>query len=116
MMDFLMNRQPGDISVVPPVVAEIEYGIQRLEEGSRKRSLLDQRKAELLSALRVLEWTPEASVHFGRIKASLESAGTPIDDFDIAVAAIAIAHRAGVVTANLPHFARVPGLRCCHWA
>jgi len=59
-----VSRQPGDVAVVPPVVAESEYGIQRLEPGSRKR------------------------------------AGKPIDDFDIAVAAIALAHGARVITAK----------------
>ena len=51
----------------------------------------------------------------GGIKAALERAGQLIDDFDIAVAAIALAHGAQVITANLPHFARVKGLRSCHW-
>ncbi len=116
MAAFLTARQPGEIAVVPPVVAEIEYGIQRLEAGSRKRALLSDRQTRLLSAIRVLDWTPQASVRFGGIKAALERAGQLIDDFDIAVAAIALAHEAQVITANLPHFARVEGLRSRHWA
>jgi len=116
MVEFLGSRRPGDVAVAPPVVAEIEYGIQRLEPGSRKRALLAGRQARLLSAFRVLDWTPQASVRFGAVKAALERADRLIDDFDIAVAAIALAHGAGVVTANLTHFSRVPGLRCAHWA
>jgi predicted nucleic acid-binding protein len=115
MVDFLKARPPGELAVVPPVIAEIEYGIQRLEPGSRKRALLSEREAQLLSAVRVLEWTPPASVRFGGIKAALEHTGQLIDDFDIAVAAIALAHEAQVITANLPHFARVQGLRSRHW-
>jgi tRNA(fMet)-specific endonuclease VapC len=115
MVDFLRVRPPGELAVVPPVVAEIEYGIQRLEPGSRKRALLSEREAQLLSAIRVLDWTPQASASFGGIKAALEAAGQLIDDFDIAVAAIAMAHEAQVITANLPHFARVKGLRSRHW-
>jgi len=116
MAAFLKARQPGEIAVVPPVVAEIEYGIQRLEAGSKKRVLLSDRQARLLSAIRVLDWTPQASVRFGGIKAALERAGQLIDDFDIAVAAIALAHDAQVITANLPHFTRIEGLRSRHWA
>jgi tRNA(fMet)-specific endonuclease VapC len=116
MAEFLKARAPGEIAVVPPVVAEIEYGIQRLEPGSRKRALLADRQAKLLSAVRVLDWSPQASVHFGRIKAALEREGRLIDDFDIAVAAIALAHDAQVITANLPHFSRVAGLRSRHWS
>jgi len=63
--------------VVPPVVAEIEYGIQRLEPGSRKRSLLSDQRTMLFAAIRVLEWTPQASGQFGVIKAALSSARSP---------------------------------------
>ena len=115
MVKFLKSRRPGDLAVVPPVVAEIEYGIQRLEPGSRRRSLLSDQQAKLFSKIRMLDWTPQASVRFGGIKASLERRGQLIDDFDIAVAAIALAHGAGVVTANLPHFARIENLHSRHW-
>jgi predicted nucleic acid-binding protein len=116
MVEFLAARQPGDVAVVPPVVAEIEYGIRRLEPGSKKRALLAARREQLLSAIRVLDWTPEASVRSGAIKAALERTGDLIDDFDIAVAAIAQAHGARVVTANLAHFCRVEGLASLHWS
>jgi tRNA(fMet)-specific endonuclease VapC len=116
MAAFLQARQPGEVAVVPPVVGEIECGIQHLAPGSRKRALLANRQALLLSAIRVLEWTPEASVRFGAIKAALEKSGTLIEDFDIAVAAIAQAHQARVVTANLAHFGRIEGLDCLHWS
>ena len=115
MAAFLQARQPGQVAVVPPVVAEIEYGIQRLEHGSWKRALLASRQSQLLSAIRVLDWTPEASVRFGAIRAAAEKSGVLIDDFDIAVAAIAQAHQARVVTANVAHFSRVEGLDCLHW-
>jgi len=115
MAAFLKSRQPGEIAVAPPVVAEIEYGIQRLEAGSRKRALLSNRQARLLSTIRVLDWTPQASVRYGGIKAALERSGQRIDDFDIAVAAIALAHDAQVITANLPNFTRIEGLRSRHW-
>jgi predicted nucleic acid-binding protein len=116
MLDFLRARLPADVAVVPPVVAEIEYGIQRLEPGTGKRMLLEERRTALLAEIRVLGWTPEASERFGVLKASLEHQGTPVDDFDIAVAKTATAPGAGVVTASLPHFSRMEGLRCRHWA
>ena len=114
MVEFLRSHKPGQIAAVPPVIAEIEYGIQRLPHGAR-RTLLGAQQQRLLSVLRVLEWTPAASVQFGRIKSGLEHAGALIGDFDIAVAAIAAAHDARVITANLSHFERVAGLACRHW-
>jgi tRNA(fMet)-specific endonuclease VapC len=116
MMKFLSEHRPGEIATVPPVVAEIEYGIRRLDETSRKALLLETRKAELLEHIRLLDWIADASEHFGRIKAVLEKKGTPLDDFDVAIAAVAIAHEAEIVTANLVHFRRVDGLASRHWS
>jgi predicted nucleic acid-binding protein len=100
---------------VSPVVAEIEYGIQRTEPSSRKRALLELERDRLLGTVKVLPWTPEASRLFGSIKAGLERDGEMIDDFDVAIAAIAMSHDAAVVTANPAHFSRVRGLSSRHW-
>lgn len=115
IVSLLGAARPGDFALVPPVVAEIEYGIRRLEAGSRKRELLRFQMDRYLQLLRLLPWTPEASVLYGTVKASLEQRGCLIDDFDIAIAAIALAHDAPVITANLAHYSRVDGLTCIHW-
>jgi tRNA(fMet)-specific endonuclease VapC len=115
MIEFLRTRKPGDLATVPPVVAEIEYGIQRLEPGSRRRILLEAERGRLLGAVTVLPWTDESSRRFGTCKAQLERDGVLVDDFDIAIASIALSHDAEVVTANLPHFGRLKGLACRHW-
>jgi len=112
---FLQARAPGDIALVPPVVAEIEYGIQRLEAGSRKRVLLERELQRLLGTIPVLAWSHDSSVRFGAIKAQLERDGTPIDDMDIAIAAVAMSHEAEIITANLVHFSRIKGLTSRHW-
>lgn len=115
MVDFLRSLRPGQVAAVPPVVAEIEYGIQRLAQGKR-RNLLARRQERLLAAIRLLDWIPEASVRFGAIKSSLEQSGQIILDFDVAIASIAVAHGARLITANLAHFQRIEGLTCRHWA
>jgi predicted nucleic acid-binding protein len=53
MVGFLRSLKPGQVAVVPPVVAEIEYGIQRLTPGNRQ-SLLARRQERLLSTIRLL--------------------------------------------------------------
>jgi tRNA(fMet)-specific endonuclease VapC len=115
IISFLKNRRPGDIAAVPPVEAEIEYGIQRLDQSSKKAIILRTRKEELLSAIRLLPWSSESSRTYGIIKADLESKGTPIDDFDAAIGAIALSHGAVVITANLVYFKRIPDLESRHW-
>ena len=115
LLRLLRTGRPGEYAVVPPVVAEIEYGIQRLEPASRKRRLLEVQRNRYLEVLRQIPWDDESSQNYGTIKANLEKRGELIDDFDIAIAAIALSHDAEVITANLAHFKRVTGLACRHW-
>jgi len=115
IMEFLKKNRPGSITTVPLVVAEIEYGIARFSRASKKYLLLSARKEKLLKVVTLLPWIPEASVHFGSIKAALEKSGRLIDDFDIAIAAVAMSHSAAVLTANLAHFSRIEGLQALRW-
>jgi len=115
LLEFFKRNHPGDIVTVPPVVAEIQYGIERLVSSSRKYSLLKTERDRLLSIINVLPWSSESSVYFGKIKADLEHRGELIDDFDIAIASIALAHKCGVITSNMSHFLRVKNLESKSW-
>jgi len=72
---FLRSRAPGEVALVPPVVAEIEYGIRRLEAGTRKRVLLERELHRLLETIRVVAASHGADIvtanltHFSRITA-----------------------------------------------
>ncbi len=115
LFSLMARHRPGDIVTVPPVMAEIAYGVHRLDSSSRKYQVLTSERDRLLFIISILPWTSEASGHFGKIKADLERKGKRIDDFDIAIAAIALAHDCGVITANLGHFSRVKKLNCRSW-
>lgn len=109
------RQRPGDLFLVPPVAAEIQFGIARLPERSRSAHLLRAQYRRWRALLRWLDWTEAASELFGDQKASLEARGALIDDMDIAVAAIALAHRFGVATGNARHFRRIEGLQVVDW-
>ncbi len=49
------------------------------------------------------------------IYASLREAGMLLEDADILMAAIAIVHDLALVTANVKHFERIPGLSLENW-
>jgi tRNA(fMet)-specific endonuclease VapC len=108
--------RPGDLFVTPPVTAEIQFGIARLRVGSRRAQLLRSQYRRWRALAEWLEWTEAASDIFGEQKARLESRGVLIEDMDIAVAAIAMAHGFGVATCNVRHFRRLEGLRVDDWA
>ena len=52
---------------------------------------------------------------FGRLKAKLESIGNRLDDFDLIIAATALAENLTLVSNNERHFKRVPGLKIENW-
>lgn len=110
------EQRPGDLFLVPPVAAEIRFGIARLPAGSRRAQLLRSQYRRWRVLLQWLDWTEVASDVFGDQKARLGARGTRIDDMDIAVAAIAMAHHFGVATCNVRHFERIEGLRVADWA
>jgi len=115
MVAHLKSVARADVGIPQPVVSEIAYGIQRLGKSKRKHTLA--RRFELLkSELARATWTDEVSEAFGTIKANLERKGERIEDFDIAVAAHAVAAGCVLVTANLKHMTRVSGLAVEDWS
>jgi hypothetical protein len=65
---------------------------------------------ELLDKLLVLDLNEDAYEIFGAVSALLRAAGGPVGDMDEAIAAIALAYGAAIVSRD-QHFQRVPGLK-----
>jgi tRNA(fMet)-specific endonuclease VapC len=115
IIERLKQRSKGEISVPQPVLAEIAYGIERLPKSKRKEAL--QERFDLVrSELARSPWSDEVSESFGRIKATLEKKGQRIEDFDAAIAAHALATGATLITANVDHMTRIPGLTVEDWS
>jgi tRNA(fMet)-specific endonuclease VapC len=115
VVERLAATARAGVAIPQPVLAEIAFGIERLPRSKRRTSLharFDLVCAELPRA----EWTDAVSQAFGRIKATLKRRGTRIEDFDAAIAAHALSLEATLVTANLDHMVRVPGLRVEDWS
>lgn len=115
VLSALERVRKDRVRVPEPVFAELAYGIARLP-ASRRRALLEARLELVRSELAVEPWTAEVSETFGRSKAELERRGARLEDFDVAIAAHAVAGGATLVTDNLKHLRRVEGLRCESWA
>ena len=115
VVERLAATAPAEVAVPQPVLAAIAYGIERLAR-SKRRVALQARFDLLCSELPRADWTDTVSQMYGRVKASLERRGTRIEDFDAAIAAHAPAFDATLVTADLDHMTRVPGLRVENWS
>ena len=65
---------------------------------------------------RILPLNQEAADHAARLYAATRKAGTPVDDMDILIAGIALAHDRVVVTHNTAHFGMLPGVDIEDWS
>ena len=67
-------------------------------------------------AVEIIPIGRESAEVFAMLKAGLEKSGTPLDDFDLILAACALANDFVLVTNNMKHFERIEGLRLSNWA
>lgn len=112
--DRLLSHARTDVLLPQPVISEIAYGLARLTK-SRKKERLLARFQVFLREMHRAPWTDEVSHAFGRVKADLEHRSVIIEDFDVAIAAHALALDATLVTDNLGHMSRVRDLRVENW-
>jgi tRNA(fMet)-specific endonuclease VapC len=69
------------------------------------------RYRHFLNGYRVLPLDDGTMLLFAEHRARLRSLGTMLADMDLLIACTALQHDLALVTRNLRHFARVPGLR-----
>ena len=94
-------------------LGELVYGAHR--QRLRTGALLEQLDRILLRNRRVLSFDTEAARRYGDLRAQLERLGMPLADADLRIAAIALTHSLTMVTGNVRHFRRVPGLTVENW-
>lgn len=107
----LESVDAATILVSPIVLGELLTGVEK----SRYKSANRKRLLDVLSGLRMIEIQPDVAARYGQIRATLESAGTPIGANDLWIAAHAIELGAVIVTDNEREFRRVPGLAVENW-
>jgi tRNA(fMet)-specific endonuclease VapC len=93
-------------------LGELIYGAYHLAD--RTDELLP-RIERLVLLITVLPFDAAAARIYGRIRAELARSGTPLAHADLTIASIALARDLTVVTANVRHFGRIPGLRVENW-
>ena len=92
---------------------ELIYGANRLR--TRSSILIDQIEKTLLPNLPVLPFDVAAARRYGEVRAEMERHGILMGDADLRIAVIALTRGLTVVTGNVRHFKRVPGLPVENW-
>lgn len=105
----IVRRRPSELCISAITLAELRFGASR-KKSSRLHELIDAVTANIA----IVPFEEGAAGEFGR-GAELAERGSPIGEFDVLIAAHAIAVSAVLVTNNVKHFSRVKGLRVENW-
>ena len=108
----LQEHDPIDICISSVTYAELVHGVEKSKAIEKNRVAL----ALLLANIEIMNFDSLAAESYGKIRADLEKAGTPIGPFDMMIAGHAKALGYTVVTNNTKEFARVKGLKLENWS
>ena len=112
LLKHLRAHRASDVCVSSITVAELQYGVAKSERQAANAEALQL----FLAPLAILPFDDAAAVHYGSMRAKLESKGTPIGAMDLLIAAHAASLPATVVTNNEAEFRRVPGIEVQNWS
>jgi tRNA(fMet)-specific endonuclease VapC len=111
VVERVQGSVPADLALSSVVVAELRYGADRSARVKANHARLDT----LVAEIPVLYFDLDAALAYGRLRARLEAAGTPIGPNDMLIAAQAVSRGVVLVTDNVGEFRRVRGLRVENW-
>lgn len=105
--DYYSNPRTTTINLF-----ELYYGAKLSVK--RKESISDINS--LLKAVDILQFDKPAAEKAGEIQAMLMNSGEPIELQDVLIAGIVMSRNEELVTKNIKHFKRIPGLKCISWS
>ena len=108
----LQEHDPIDICISSVTQAELVHGVEKSKAREKNRVAL----ALLLANIEIMNFDSLAAESYGKIRADLEKAGTPIGPLDMMIAGHAKALGYTVVTNNTKEFERVKGLKLENWS
>jgi len=112
LLQRLREVPARDVVTSTVCVAELRHGAARVAHGAR---LWERIAREVLSRVEILPLGEAEAIRAGDLLATLEAQGEPIGVEDVWIGATALEHRLTVVTRNLKHFRRIPGLASESW-
>jgi tRNA(fMet)-specific endonuclease VapC len=111
VVNRIQRSAPADLGLSSVVVAELRYGADRSARPKANHARVDVLVAEIPP----LDFDLEAASAYGRLRARLEEAGTPIGPNDMLIAAQALSRGLVLITDNGGEFRRVKGLKVENW-
>jgi tRNA(fMet)-specific endonuclease VapC len=111
----LMKHDPAHIFLSAITIEEIEFGFQRHPTARKKLGERVQLFLETITHNNILAVDEVVAKIAGKIRANLQSHGQMIGQYDILIAATALANDKVLVTSNTKHFTAIPYLSIENW-
>lgn len=111
VLENILKHEPEEFCISAITYAELMHGVEKSQAKERNRIAI----MLFLSAISILEFNHNDAIEYGKIRANLESKGTPIGPMDTLIAAHAKANNLILVTNNTREFFRVDGLAVEDW-
>jgi tRNA(fMet)-specific endonuclease VapC len=106
------QKAAHDVGVSAITVSELEFDAQKCGRYEDEMAAV----AKVLAPFHTYDYAAASCApHYDRIRHELEQAGRPIGAMDLLIAAHALGLDATLVTNNLAHLQRVPGLKVTDW-
>ena len=101
----------GELCISTITVSELMYGVYKSEFIEKNLKAIES----FLMPFDIVDYDYQASMEYGKIRASLEKQGKIIGNMDMQIAGHALALDLQLVTNNTKEFERVEGLRLDNW-
>jgi len=111
VLKLFSKLKPGDVAISAITVAELFYGVAKSSKPNENTIALH----EFLQPLVILDFNPEDSKVYGRIRAELEAGGKIIGAMDILIASMALSRELVLITNNEKEFKRIKNLKIENW-
>lgn len=112
VMDAIRRHADAPIGISVISYGELIFGAQKSQQLNQNLAKVHQ----LRNIYPLINVDAPVMECFGSLKAGLQTQGTTIADFDLLIGASALTHGYQVVTNNIRHFEKIPGLGLQNWA
>lgn len=111
ILSRLKKHLAGDIGISSLTLAELHFGVAKSLYVQKNKQALD----EFIIPLEIAVFDEKAAATYGKVRAALESAGTPIGSMEVLIGTHALSLGVTLVTSNVREFKRINYLKIVDW-
>ncbi|MDR1966037.1 MAG: type II toxin-antitoxin system VapC family toxin [Synergistaceae bacterium] len=105
-----LEHEKDAVCISAVTYAELLYGLEKKPSEKLERDI-----SEFVILVKIVDWNYAAAQKYAKIRHYLTANGRVISDFDMQIAAAALAMNAKLITNNKKHFGMVPELALADW-